>query len=412
MKRLRLLLFVVLLALAPTTTLAATVGATTLADPSSASTWRDWGLDNSTENVGRIWTDKTVSDGDIELTGAGGTMKIEKGDSDFLTALSAISSTSNLTTTSTTPLDIVLVLDASGSMNEKMNGGGTKIAALKAAANAFVDEIAKANEGIDDPELQHRVSVVKFASDTTDRIGNNFTWDGYNYSQRMIGLTPCTQDGKGAISSQINALDPAGATRADYGMSHAQKALKDARAGAKKVVVFFTDGTPTTWSNFDSDVANSAVSTAKALKDGGTTIYTVGIQSGANPSVDPNGWGATNENKFLHAVSSNYPAATEYDELGARATDSDFYKTATSADGLKHVFSDISQDIAKAAGHPTDVVEGCRGYVRLRYIHRPARRLHEGRQLQEHRVRQAGLLQSDRLHLRQRRHLHVPWRGR
>ena len=367
MKRLRLLLlFVVLLALAPTTTLAATVGATTLADPSSASTWRDWGLDNSTENVGRIWTDKTVSDGDIELTGAGGTMKIEKGDSGFLTALSAISSTSNLTTTSTTPLDIVLVLDASGSMNEKMNGGGTKIAALKAAANVFVDEIAKANEGIDDPELQHRVSVVKFASDTTDRIGNNFTWDGYNYSQRMIGLTPCTQDGKGAISSQINALDPAGATRADYGMSHAQKALKDARAGAKKVVVFFTDGTPTTWSNFDSDVANSAVSTAKALKDGGTTIYTVGIQSGANPSVDPNGWGATNENKFLHAVSSNYPAATEYDELGARATDSDFYKTATSAAGLKDVFSGISQDIAKAAGHPTDVVEGAEdtsGYV-------------------------------------------------
>lgn len=367
MKRLRLLLlFVVLLALAPTTTLAATVGATTLADPSSASTWRDWGLENSTENVGRIWTDKTVSDGDIELTGAGGTMTIEKGNSDFLTALSAISSTSNLTTTSTTPLDIVLVLDASGSMEDEMSGGGTKIAALKAAANAFVDEIAKANEGIDDPELQHRVSVVKFASDTTDRVGNNFTRDGYNYSQRMIDLTPCTQDGKGAITSQINALDPAGATRADYGMSHAQKALNDARPGAKKVVVFFTDGKPTAWSNFDSDVANSAVSTAKALKDGGTTIYTVGIQSGANPSVDPNGWGATNENKFLHAVSSNYPSATAYNKLGSRANDSDFYKTATSAAGLKDVFSGISQDIAKAAGHPTDVVEGAEdtsGYV-------------------------------------------------
>lgn len=367
MKRLRLLLlFVVLLALAPTTTLAATVGATTLADPSSASTWRDWGLDNSTENVGRIWTDKTVSDGDIELTGAGGTMKIEKGNSDFLTALSAISSTSNLTTTSTTPLDIVLVLDASGSMNEKMNGGGTKIAALKAAANAFVDEIAKANEGIDDPELQHRVSVVKFGSDTTDRVGNNFTWNGYNYSQRMIGLTPCTQDGKGAISSQINALDPAGATRADYGMSHAQKALNDARPGAKKVVVFFTDGTPTAWSDFDSDVASSAVSTAKALKDGGATIYTVGIQNGANPSADPTTSETSKENRFLHAVSSNYPSATAYNKLGARAEDSDFYKTATSAAGLKDVFSDISQDIAKAAGHPTDVVEGAEdtsGYV-------------------------------------------------
>lgn len=364
MKRLRLLLlFAIFLTLAPVSAFAATV-----ADPSSASTWHNWGLENSTENVGRIWTDKTVSDGNIDLTGAGGTMTIEKGDdSDFLTSLSAISSTSNLTMTSSTPLDIVLVLDASGSMKENMGWSGTtKMDALKAAANAFVDEIAKANEGIDDPTMQHRVSVVKFASDSTDRVGNDFTYSGYNYSQRMIGLTACTQDGKGTITSKINALWPSGATRADYGMSQAQKALNDARSGAKTVVVFFTDGTPTKSDSFSKSVANSAVSTAKALKDGGTTIYTVGIQSGANPSADPNKWTTTNENKFLHAVSSNYPAATKYDELGARAADSDFYKTATSADGLKDVFSGISQEIANAAGHPTDVVEGAEntsGYV-------------------------------------------------
>ena len=368
MKRLRLLLlFAIFLTLAPVSALAATAGAETVADPASATTWRTWGLENSTEHVGRIWTDKTVSDGDIDLTGSGGTMTIEKGDSDFLTSLSAISSTSNLTTTSSTPLDVVLVLDASGFMKENMGWGGTtKMDALKAAVNAFVDEIAKANEGIDDPTMQHRVSVVKFASDSTDRVGNDFTYSGYNYSQRMIGLTACTQDGKGTITSQINALWPSGATRADYGMSQAQKALNDARPGAKTVVVFFTDGTPTKSDSFSKSVANSAVSTAKALKDGGTTIYTVGIQSGANPSADPNNWTTTNENKFLHAMSSNYPAATKYDELGARAADSDFYKTATSADGLKDVFSGISQEIANAAGHPTDVVEGAEntsGYV-------------------------------------------------
>ena len=368
MKRLRLLLlFAIFLTLAPVSAFAATV-----ADPSSASTWRNWGLENSTENVGRIWTDKTVSDGNIDLTGAGGTMTIEKGDSDFLTSLSAISSTSNLTMTSSTPLDIVLVLDASGSMDDSMgNRDSTKrIDALKAAANAFVDEIAKANEGVSDANQQHRVAVVKFAGNGTERIGNDTYWSGgykYNYSQRMLGLTACTQDGKGTITSRINAIEPAGATRADEGMSQAKKALDDnPRPGAKKVVVFFTDGTPTTSNEFSERVANRAVSTAKALKDGGTTIYTVGIQSGANPSADPNGLGATNENKFLHAVSSNYPAATKYDRLGARATDSDFYKTATSADGLKDVFSGISQDIVSAAGHPTDVVEGAEntsGYV-------------------------------------------------
>lgn len=373
MKRLRLLLlFAIFLTLAPVSAFAVTAGATTVADPSSASTWRNWGLENSTENVGRIWTDKTVSDGNIDLTGAGGTMTIEKGDSDFLTSLSAISSTSNLTMTSSTPLDIVLVLDASGSMDDSMgNRDSTKrIDALKAAANAFVDEIAKANEGVSDANQQHRVAVVKFAGNGTERIGNDTYWSGgykYNYSQRMLGLTACTQDGKGTITSRINAIKPAGATRADEGMSQAKKALDDnPRPGAKTVVVFFTDGTPTTSNEFSESVANRAVSTAKALKDGGTTIYTVGIQNGANPSVDPDSWGATDENKFLHAVSSNYPAATEYDELGARATDSDFYKTATNADDLKDVFSGISQDIVSAAGHPTDVVEGAEntsGYV-------------------------------------------------
>ena len=373
MKRLRLLLlFAIFLTLAPVSAFAVTAGAATVADPSSASTWRNWGLENSTENVGRIWTDKTVSDGNIDLTGAGGTMTIEKGDSDFLTSLSAISSTSNLTMTSSTPLDIVLVLDASGSMDDSMgNRDSTKrIDALKAAANAFVDEIAKANEGVSDANQQHRVAVVKFAGNGTERIGNDTYWSGgykYNYSQRMLGLTACTQDGKGTITSRINAIEPAGATRADEGMRQAKKALDDnPRPGAKKVVVFFTDGTPTTSNEFSERVANRAVSTAKALKDGGTTIYTVGIQNGANPSVDPDSWGATKENKFLHAVSSNFPAATEYDELGARATDSDFYKTATNADDLKDVFSGISQDIVSAAGHPTDVVEGAEntsGYV-------------------------------------------------
>lgn len=167
---------------------------------------------------------------------------------------------------------------------------------------------------------------MKFAGDSTESIGNDtyWSWSGgyrykYNYSQRMLGLTACTQAGKGIITSRINAIEPAGATRADKGMSQAKIALdKDPRSGAKRVVVFFTDGTPTERSDFSESVANSAVSTAKALKDGGTTIYTVGIQNGAKPSDDPNGWNATNENKFLHALSSNYPAATKYNELGAR----------------------------------------------------------------------------------------------
>ena len=381
MKRLRLLLlFVVLLALAPTTALAATVGATTLADPSSASTWRDWGLENSTQNVGRIWTDKTVSAGDIVLTGAGGDKIIPKEEgSDFLTAFSAISSTSNLRETATEPLDIVLVLDASGSMDDPMgNNDSTKrIDALKAAANSFIDEIAARNAGISKADQRHSVAVVKFSGNKRDLVGNdtyrNREGYTYNYSQVMQNLTVVTTDGASNLKAKVNAISPAGATRSDYGLELAQSQLEHGRAGARKVVVFFTDGKPTSYSEFDDSVASSAIATAKAIKDAGGTVYTIGIFSGANATADPTANGTSSENKFMQAVSSNYPNATYASSwggyswnLGTRVDGAAFYKTATNADELKKVFDGISKEISDAAGYPTDVTDGLEhasGYV-------------------------------------------------
>lgn len=380
MKRLRLLLlFVVLLALAPTTALAATVGATTLADPSSASTWRDWGLENSTQNVGRIWTDKTVSAGDIVLTGAGGEKVIpkEKG-SDFLTAFSAISSTSNLRETATEPLDIVLVLDASGSMDDPMGRTDStkRIDALKAAANSFIDEIAARNAGISEADQRHSVAVVKFSGDKTARVGNDTYRDGrytYNYSQVMQGLTVVDTNGASNLKAKVNAISPAGATRSDYGLELAQSQLEGGRAGARKVVVFFTDGKPTKLSDFDSSVASNAITAAKAIKDSGGTVYTIGIFDGANPTASVDSGRTSDENKFMQAASNNYPDATYTSSwrgytwsFGTRAEGSDFYKSATNADELKKVFDGISKEISDAAGYPTDVTDGLEhasGYV-------------------------------------------------
>lgn len=379
MKRLRLLLFVVLLALAPTTALAATVGATTLADPSSASTWRNWGLENSTQNVGRIWTDKTVSAGDIVLTGAGGDKIISKGkDSDFLTAFSAISSTSNLRETATTPLDIVLVLDASGSMNDPMGRTDRtkRIDALKAAANSFIDEIAARNALTSDASQQHRVSIVKFSGDKSSRVGNDTYQEGrntYNYSQVMKTMDLVTADTAASFKSTVDSIKPAGATRSDNGLELAQSQLSNARADARKIVVFFTDGKPTSFSEFDDDVASSAIATAKAIKDVGGTVYTIGIFSGADATADPTANRTSSENKFMQAVSSNYPNATYAPSwggyswnLGTRVDGAAFYKTATNADELKKVFDGISKEISDAAGYPTDVTDGLEhasGYV-------------------------------------------------
>lgn len=344
-----------------------------MADPNTASTWRNWGLDYSTQSVGRIWTDKTVSTGDIVLTGAGGSITIEKSpEADFLTAFSALSSTSNLKSTVAQPLDIVLVLDASGSMDDSMgNGDDTKrIDALKAAANSFIDEIAKQNANISDPAQQHQVSLVKFSGKKSNQVGNDtYREDGYtyNYSQVMKNLTSCVGSSADDLKSTVNAIEPAGATRADYGLELAA-GQTSGRENAKKIVVFFTDGSPTSSNGFEGKVASSAVSAAKSMKDAGATIYSVGIFSGANPAPDPTNSGTSRENKFMHAVSSNYPTASYTNQgfmfdnwvwnFGARATNSDFYKAASNAADLKTLFDEISQEITSSTGLPTEVHQG------------------------------------------------------
>ena len=329
----------------------------TVVDPDTTGRWEIWAAGHSgnkttTQNVGRIWTDKTV-----KATG-----KDEA--SDFLTTLSAMSSTSNSTVTVTTPLDIVMVLDASGSMSDPMGGGDEtkRIDALKNAANSFIDTIAKQNEGIEGVDRQHRVAIVKFAGDKTDKIGNDQYKQGqfwYNNSQVVEGLTDCSGGKATNLKNKIAGIKPAGATRADYGLELAGD-ITSGREDAKKIVVFFTDGKPTSFSEFDSDVANAAVTAAKKMKDGKATVYTIGIFSGADPTADPSKKGTSDVNKFMHAVSSNYPSATSYtsDQLGASAENSDFYKSATNADELKKVFDDISKAITSEPPHPTKIDKG------------------------------------------------------
>lgn len=342
------------------------------------STIWDWSglIKSDTSSVGRIWTDKTVSDGEISKNGV--TISKENG-ADFLTALTASSSTSNLSDTATTPLDIVLVLDVSGSMDDAMGGGDDtkRIAALKSAANSFIDEVAVQNAAVKDAAKQHQVAIVKFAGNKTDKVGNDTYRDGgysYNYSQVMKTLAPCTDETKDAFSDQVNAIKPAGATNAAAGLELAKGQISG-RSDAKKVVIFFTDGAPTTQSSFSPDVASSAVGNAKDMKDAGAVVYSIGTFQSADPAKYPNAQGVSNENKFMHAVSSNYPSATysyektslwwgEYKwSFGDRAKGSDgkdaaFYKSATNADELKRVFVDLSKEISTGAGHPTETTEG------------------------------------------------------
>lgn len=348
-------------------------GAASVADPSSMDDWAVilGGETPNTANIGRIWTDKTVST-DTITTSSGSV--INRGDSAFITALSALSSTSNVKSSSTTPLDIVLVLDASGSMDDSMDDGTKRIDALKSAANDFVTTIAEQNQGISDSSKQHQVSIVKFSGKKSAAVGNDtYREDGYtyNYSQVMKAMSPCTD--AAAFTSTINSISPAGATRADYGLQLAQSQPSN-REDAKKIVIFFTDGSPTSYSGFESGVASNAVSAAKAMKDAKATVYTIGIFSDADPSADPTAQRTSNENKFMHAVSSNYPNATYTQSWSGwnwnlrTHEGSGFYKSASNAADLDKVFDDISSEIVKGSGYPTNATEGAEhtsGYITI-----------------------------------------------
>ena len=326
-----------------------------IVDPDTTGRWQYWASggeqDQTTRYVGRIWTDKTVEPAEDEK-------------SDFVTTLSTMSSTSDTTSLVTKPLDIVMVLDASGSMDDDMGGSDStkRIDALKAAANSFIDTIAEQNKSIKDTNKRHQVAIVKFSGAKKNEIGNDTYRDrqGYthNYSQTMKGLTPCVGSDATELKNTVGHIEPAGATRADYGLELARD--MSGREDAQKVVVFFTDGTPTDFSEFNSTVANNAIAAAKKMKEKGATVYTIGIFDGANPTDDPTNYWTSDENKFMHAVSSNYPNATSYttNKLGKRTENSDFYKAASNADELKKVFDDISSSITSGKGSPTQIEDG------------------------------------------------------
>lgn len=336
-------------------------------------------IDDTTKNIGRIWTDKSVSAGDMTMSkvDSSSTKKVEKKtDSDFLISLSALSSAAKIMGQSAVPLDIVMVLDVSGSM-----GDDNKMSTLKTAVNSFIDESAKANTARANENLSSRISLVKFSGKKTDKIGNDTYRDSgytYNYTQIVKGYKAYTNDNKNEIKNAVNALQPAGATAADYAMDQAKtlvdqsktdEAANTSRKNVKRVVIFFTDGEPNHNSGFDDTVANNAIQTAKTIK-ADASMFSIGVFKNADDSITTGGSGFfgswTDKEKFntyMHGMSSNYPGATAYDNLGTRATNaegvqSSYYKAATNVSDINAIFNTIQEEIIATAQSPTEVEQG------------------------------------------------------
>lgn len=301
------------------------------------------------------------------------------------------------TTTKTIPVDIVLVLDQSGSMAYDFNGDSTNtdIArrqyAMKNAVNNFISAV---NEKYS-TEADHRIALVTFESDAST----------------LQDWTTVDNDGKTALQGKVNGLTntPSGATNAEAGMATAESLMGSSynytgtNTTRQKVVVLFTDGVPTKKSDFNTDVADKAIQSAKNLKNAGVTVYSVGIFNGASPDelygakwdykiyndivCDGNVgsyWGSSwlsslfgsNDfegidiaagNRFLNYLSSNFVSATNCGlERGSfnpgnyargagtgykitqnfNRTASNYYLTASDAPSLNNIFKTISDQIS------------------------------------------------------------------
>lgn len=222
----------------------------------------------------------------------------------------------------------------------------SRLSALKTAVGNFIDQVADKETDA----VKHNISIVKFSGDKTDMIGNNTYTSGgytYNYSQIVKNLTDA-KTGQQELKNAVNALNAAGATRSDNGMEHAKNILSTVTRDSTKVVVMFTDGSPTERSDFSEDVANGAISAAKSLKDSGATVYTVGCLDGADGTPVTNFNGVSDVNKYMHLVSSNYKNAEKMSKPGTStypAGGKSYYLSAGNAEELKNVFQNISNQV-------------------------------------------------------------------
>lgn len=380
---------------------------TRIADPTTFTQWEQ-GMGDPTDprSTGRVWTDKSVATEPVTLeTYDHKEVTVTPQDDSFLVGLSAMSSAQKLVGVSnvTKPLDIVLVLDTSGSMDENMttyspvyanqldkgesyyipNGNSyrevtwsnranswgygwvlnwtsvtpktaaddtaadhvqfyaqstaSRMDALKQAVNGFIDQTIASNAKVSDTNKKNRIGLVTYASAANTRSG----------------LT----DSLEALKRTVSDLSATGATRADYGLQNANQVLNNARADAAKIVIFFTDGQPTSGNTFEDKVANAAISQAETMKANGASVYSIGIFTGADPAADVSKVTSDSDvtlrsNAFMQGVSSNYPDATAYTKLGTKAADANYYLAASDADALNTVFDTIWGEVSSNPDSP------------------------------------------------------------
>ena len=260
------------------------------------------------------------------------------------------------------------------------SGGGSRLNALKSAANAFANAVAAKAAGADgninttDDNINHRIAVVGYA-DTDSNYGYNTgvfigsTLKRYeNAAAKAYGTAlqdMSTTNGKSNVTASLNALKASGATRTDYGLTMANGILNanpvPEGETRNRIVIVFTDGSPTDSNGFELSVANTAISKANAIKNSKATVYSIGIFSGADAStagVKPqedyydDGWGGPNYTDAEMSAACNWFMQKVSSNNGTPRTPS-YYLSAGDADSLNSIFQQISNNITTGGSATT-----------------------------------------------------------
>lgn len=270
-------------------------------------------------------------------------------DGTYTLSMDVTGKSSESTAQQVVPLDIALVLDVSGSMDESIGGGSstTRLQALKTAVTSFLSQVEDQNQRINDNTKKVQVALIKYAGNNSNTIGNERycslsilgvcigEWRNYSQTVHSLAWEPEQLQQE---RDYVEALQAGGATRADFGLQHAvtqlNRGVNSGRPGAQKLTIFYSDGSPTSSSEFDTTVADAAITAARQLKTGTSQVISIGAMSGANPD------GTDNANKFMNYVSSNYPDAQSMSEPGARGEGTYYYAVSASTN-LQTIFDKI-----------------------------------------------------------------------
>lgn len=209
----------------------------------------------------------------------------------------------------------------------------TKLTALKNAATSFVDNVATKNP-------DNRISVVTFAGNSTIKASRDPKW--------LLR----TGNSLNTIKSWINNLSAKGATNSAAGLDSAVNVFNSKnsgkwedvtqKTGRQKMVVFLTDGVPTTSSSFSPTVAQNAIDNATRLEQQGAVIYSLGIFDSASYSGYISDGTVKEIDDYMKGVASS-------DEK---------YMTADSVSSLNGLFDSITNSMpVSVTATVTDVID-------------------------------------------------------